>query len=118
MVALPVVVAVLSVVAVFATCVWLAVALLMLRDRIRGDQPVSLLESEGEEPAIDTDSQPGWKRMVAVPLGLVLGPVVIAVVVVLVMPLLVLQFGFAAYCWLRFRLVGIPMPPFGPPEDA
>lgn len=104
--------------ALFVAIVWLAALFLAIRDRVCGAGAPPRVLSEHDGPPAEAVVLPRWKRLLLVPVALLLGPPVILVVSLLVAPLLVVQFGFFAYHWVRLKLFGIPMPPVGPPEAA
>jgi hypothetical protein len=102
---------------VFAV-VWLAAVLLAIRDRYRSACAPPLDQPDADRLATEADILPCWKRVLRVPLAILFGPGVVLVVSILVAPLLVVQLVFFAYHGLRLKLLGIPMPRAGPPEDS
>lgn len=104
----------LSTVAMVVAIVWVAASLLALRDR--GARAPQLLKSEVATPLADAAALPPWKRVLMIPLAILVMPPVVAVVVILVVPIVAVQLGCLACYWLRFKLLDIPMPPLGPPE--
>ncbi len=108
----------LSCTALVVAAIWLAALLLAIRDRYGATDAPPLVRSEPDALPVEVVVLTRRKRVLMVPLAILLGPVVILVVSILVVPLLLLQFRFLARHWLRFKLFGIPMPPVCPPEIA
>ncbi len=105
---------------------WLAVILLTLRDRFRGDPPLMVDAPGDESETVEDETEtaeaaptPLWKRAMAIPLALLVGPPLILIVLVILAPLFAVQLGAFAFYWLRFQIHGIPNPWVGEiGEDA
>jgi len=98
--------------------IWFAAILLAVRDRLRGDRSSPLQDPQPQGLPDDSIPLPRWKRILAIPLVVLVGPPVVFVVLVLVTPFILVQFGFLAFHSLRYKLFGIPMPRFELPRDA
>jgi hypothetical protein len=96
----------------------LAAILLIIRDRLLGTPPVTFEDPAPGEPPVKPVSLLLWRRILAIPFAILVGPPLELVVAILFTPLLVAQVGFLASHWPRFRLYGVPLPQIGLPEDA
>lgn len=90
--------------------IWLVAALLAIRDKFPGDQkaPVDVTPSD---PSANLERQ-------TVDVSLVLFVPVIIVTIVLLSPVAAAQLAYMLFYWLRFELVGTPMPRAGRPEET
>ena len=96
--------------------IWVAAIILAFRDRVRGNglptASISLSESLAASPPV-----PLWKRLLAIPLAMVIHPPTLLILFVLLAPFAVMIFAAHGFYWLRFKLFGVPMPDLGPRED-
>jgi hypothetical protein len=96
--------------------IWVAAIILGARDRVRGDEArtasVSLAEALTASPPM-----PLWKRLLAIPLFMVILPPTLLILFVLLAPFAVIVFAAHGFYWLRSKLFGGPMPDLGPRED-
>jgi hypothetical protein len=102
---------------VLVATIWLAAILLIIRDRLLCLRPDHCELPSPEEPPVNPVSLPFWRRILAIPLAILAGLPLILVVAILVAPIVVAELGYVAYHWLRFRLLGIPLPQIGLPEE-
>lgn len=96
---------------------WLAVILLGLRDRFLGPGPITEPTLARDTTTLPPADMPAWARAILVPAAILfVGPALLLLMVALVAPVLAVAFGIHAYCWLRWKLLGVPIPPLGPPD--
>lgn len=98
--------------------IWLAAILLVIRDKHYG-YPVTFaskhLSAESACPEPDSPGPPPlprWREMLLMPFGLL----VVIVVIVLLAPLAIANGSYYFYRWLKFKILGVPLPVPGLPH--
>ena len=75
--------------------------------------------STSEVGPMDWRELPWWKRLLAVPLAVVVMPVSLVAVLLFLTPVALVQASCWCFYWTRFKLTGTPIPPKGiPPADG
>jgi hypothetical protein len=98
-----------------AAMIWVAALILAVRDRAR--RPMTPTAApELAQVLAESRPFPLWKRVLFVPLAVVIFPPTVLVLLVLAAPFAVIAFVSPAFFWLRFKLFGKPIPDLVPPE--
>ncbi len=97
--------------------IWVAALFLAARDRARRSTSSAVTACLADVFAVSPPT-PLWKRVLFIPLAVVILPPTLLVLFVLSAPFAVILLGSHGFFWLRFKLFGTPMPHLGPPEES